>query len=299
LALLRVLSDVRPFAGGGKSTPACRALDKSLNDERLARAARPPGSPLILCCPMSRTTVTITTADARCEASIFRPDGNKGSWPAVLMFMDGIGIRPALFEMGERIAQHGYFVLLPDLFYRAGPYTAPDPKKLFADPAVRSAWFAKVGGIDQEKVRRDTEAFLAFLAEQPDVVQPKIGTTGYCMGGAYSLAAAGNFPDRVAAAASYHGGRLATDAPDSPHRLAPRMKARVYVAGAIEDQGFPDDMKERLRAALSEAKVAHTIETYEGARHGWVPSDTPVHDPAAAERHYTTLFALLDGALKR
>src|SRR5262249_18555513 len=160
-------------------------------------------------------------------------------WPAVLVYMDGIGIRPALFEIGERISSRGYFVLLPDLFYRAGPYVAPDPAKLFGDPAVRAEWAKFIGSLNQASVMSDTRAFLDFLGAQPDVKQPKVGTTGYCMGGAFSLGAAGHYPDRVAAAASFHGGRLVTDAPDSPHLLAPRMKARVYVAGAIEDPSFP------------------------------------------------------------
>jgi carboxymethylenebutenolidase len=246
---------------------------------------------------MPRTTVTIETRDGRCEASVFRPEA-KGPWPAVLFFMDGIGIRPALFAMGERIAAHGYFVLLPDLFYRAGPYVSPDPAKLFTDPETLQAWRTKfIATATQANAMSDVEAFLAHLAVQPDVKQPKVGTTGYCMGGGLSLATAGNYPERVAAAASYHGGRLASDQPDSPHLLAPRMKARVYVGGASEDPSFPPEMKERLGEALTKAGVAHTIETY-AARHGWVPSDTPVHDPAAAERHYETLFALLDGALK-
>jgi carboxymethylenebutenolidase len=117
------------------------------------------------------------------------------------------------------------------------------------------------------------------------------------MGGRLSIATAGHFPDRVAAAASYHGGQLATDAPDSPHRLAPVMQARVYVAGAIEDRGFDDAQKQRLEEALTAAHVDHRVETY-NARHGWVPSDTPAHDPAAAERHWQTLFDLFAGTLR-
>ncbi len=116
------------------------------------------------------------------------------------------------------------------------------------------------------------------------------------MGGRLSLYAAGHFGDRIAAAASYHGGALATDAPDSPHRLAPRMTARIYVGGAIEDRGFDDAQKARLEAALTDAGVDQVIETYQ-AHHGWVPSDTPAHDPAAAERHWTTLFELFGGTL--
>jgi carboxymethylenebutenolidase len=112
-----------------------------------------------------------------------------------------------------------------------------------------------------------------------------------------SLTAAGTFPEQIVAAASYHGGRLATDAPDSPHLLAPKMRGRIYIGGAIEDPSFPDEMKERLEQALTRAGVDHRIETYP-ARHGWVPRDTPVHDVAATERHWQSLIALLDGKLK-
>lgn len=248
---------------------------------------------------MARTPVEIATEDGACPASVFRPEGegSRGPWPAVLVYMDGIGIRPALFELGERIAQLGYFVLLPDLFYRQGPYTAPEPAKLFTDPAVRAAWMTKhIATTTQANIMRDTRAFLDFLAAQPDVEQPRVGTTGYCMGGALSLAAAGFFPERVAVAASFHGARLATDDPTSPHLLAPKMKARVYVAGAIEDAGFTDEMKQRLDEALTAAGVQHVVETYP-ARHGWVPSDTPVHDPVQAQRHYDALATLFGDVL--
>lgn len=230
---------------------------------------------------------------------LFRPDG-EGPWPAVLFYMDGLGIRPALFDMAERMARAGYLVMLPDLFYRTGP-TEPDDGKnmLFGTEDTRRTWIAMhITPLTVGKVMEDTRAFLAFLAEQPDVRQPRIGTTGYCMGGRFALAAAGTFPGRVAAAASYHGAWLVTDDPDSPLRLARQMRARVYVAGAVEDASFTDDMKQRLDDALTAAGVEHTIETYSGARHGWVPADTPVHDPVAAERHWQTLFALFDDALR-
>lgn len=247
---------------------------------------------------MPRTSVEIRTRDGLCPASVFRP-AQGGPWPAVLIYMDANGIRPALFEMGERIASHGYFVLLPDLFYRVGPYSPINAKELAADPPRRQEWFAKyMPSASRANVRDDTAAFLRFLEEQRDVVQPKVGTTGYCMGGGHSLIAAGTYPDRVAAAASYHGGRLATDEPDSPHLLAPRMKAKVYVAGAVEDPTFPDDMKQRLEEALTAARVDHRIETYEGAHHGWVPADTMAHQPKGAERHWQTLIALFDEVLK-
>jgi carboxymethylenebutenolidase len=247
---------------------------------------------------MPHTTIEIETADGRCPTRVSRPEG-AGPWPAVLMYMDGLGMRPALHAMADRLAAAGYYVLLPDLFHRAGAYVPPDPKQLFADPAVRAEWGKRIGAlVNVESIMRDTRAFLAYLAAQPDVRQPTIGVTGYCMGGRLALTAAGTFPDRIAAAAAYHPGGVATDAPDSPHLLAGAIKARVYVAGASEDSNFPDDQKQRLENALTAAGVDHVIETYP-ARHGWVPSDTPVHDPAAAERHWQTLLDLLAQTIGR
>ena len=124
----------------------------------------------------------------------------------------------------------------------------------------------------------------------------RVGTTGYCMGGFMSLSAAGTYPDRIAATASYHGGRLATDAPDSPHLLAPKIRSRVYIAGAIEDATFTDEMKARLEDALTKAGVDHAIETYP-AKHGWVLRDTLAYDEAESERHYETLLAFFDETL--
>jgi carboxymethylenebutenolidase len=240
--------------------------------------------------------VEIETKDGTCPSHVYLPAGN-GPWPAVLVFMDGLGIRPAMLEIGERLATHGYFVLLPDLYYRSGRYEPMDPHTVFTDPEQRKVLMEKFFALaTPASVMSDTGAFLDYLAAERNVEPGGIGTTGYCLGGLMSLTAAGTYPDRIVAAASYHGGRLATDAPDSPHLLAPRIKARVYVAGAIEDQSFPDDMKARLAQALTDAGVDHEIETYP-ARHGWVLRDTPVYDPAAAERHWQTLLALFDAKL--
>ncbi|HTW75749.1 MAG TPA: dienelactone hydrolase family protein [Steroidobacteraceae bacterium] len=243
------------------------------------------------------STIQIRTRDGTCPAYVYKPAGN-GPWPAVLVFMDGLGIRPVMLEIGERLAESGYYVLLPDLFYRSGPYEPMDPHTAFSDPEKRKVLFEKFfGPASPANVMSDTKAFLDYIAAQREVKPGPIGTTGYCMGGLMSLTAAGTYPERIAAAASYHGGRLATDQPDSPHRLAGKIKARVYIAGAIEDQSFPDDMKQRLEDALSQAHVDHRIETYP-ARHGWVMRDFPVYDAACAERHWQSLLALLDGKLK-
>ncbi len=246
------------------------------------------------------TKIEIETKDGRCPSYVYRPSGDTaapGPWPAVLVFMDGLAIRPALLELGERLSTHGYFVLLPDLFYRAGPYEPMDPHAVFSDPEklklVREKFIAVA---TPANIMSDTRAFLDYLAAQPDVKPGGIGTTGYCMGGLMSLTAAGTYPDRIVATASYHGGRLATDAPDSPHLLASKIRSRVYIAGAIEDASFPDEMKARLEDALTKAGVEHQIETYP-AKHGWVFRDTPVYDAAASERHWQTMLALFDATL--
>ena len=204
-----------------------------------------------------------------------------------------------MLEVGERLAQNGYLTLLPDLYYRSGPYEPMDPHAIFGDEAKRKTLREKFFSLaTPANIMSDTPAFLDCLASQPDVQAGGIGTTGYCMGGLMSLTAAGTYPERIVAAASYHGGQLATDAPDSPHRLAPRMKARIYVGAAIDDPSFPDDMKQRLEVALTQAGVDHRIETYR-AKHGWVFRDTPVFDAAACEQHWQTLLALFAGKLRR
>lgn len=244
---------------------------------------------------MSR--IEIVTAEGVCPSYVIRPPTGNGPWPAVLVFMDGVGIRPAILDLGTRLAKSGYFVLVPDLFYRSGPYEAMDPRTVFSDPEQRKRLAEKFSShISQAKVMSDTSAFLDYLASEPDVKPGGIGVTGYCMGGLMALTAAGTFPERIVAAASFHGSRLATDAPESPHWLAPKMKARIYVAGASDDPGFPDDMKQRLKAALTEAGVDHVVETYP-AKHGWVFSDTPVYDAAACERHWRELLALFQATL--
>jgi carboxymethylenebutenolidase len=187
-------------------------------------------------------------------------------------------------------------VLLPDLFYRLGP-TSFDAKTLFTDPVQREDFMKRVlPSATIANIMRDTSAFLAFLDAQPRVHEGKIGVTGYCMGGRMSFAAAGHFPESIAAAASYHPSGLQTDAPDSPHQLAPRVTARLYVGRAKEDAGFDEAQMLRLERTLTGAGVHHTIETYD-ARHGWVPADTPAHDPLEAERHWQTLLELFGGTL--
>jgi carboxymethylenebutenolidase len=242
--------------------------------------------------------VAIPTPDGGARAYTFHPDG-KGPWPAVIFFMDAPAIRPALFQMCERLASNGYFVLLPDMFWRAGPYAPINMAEAFKDEESRRAIFGKfMASTDPVRSTRDTGAFLDWLAKQPEVKGDKVGITGYCMGGGLSLRAAGDYPDRVIASAGFHGGRLATDAPDSPHLLAPKIKAKVYVGGADEDAGFPPEQADRLREALTAAGVENTVEIYAGAKHGYAPPDMPAYNEAASERHWREMLKLFDEKLK-
>lgn len=247
---------------------------------------------------MSREEVMIRTADGECPTSVFTPTSESGPWPAAIFYMDGLGIRPVLFEMGQRLADAGFVVLLPDLFYRAGPYEPLDPKAVFASGDVRKALGPLMKSTDNRRAAQDTAAFLTYLPSRSDVAGTKVGTTGYCMGGAISLTVAGTYPDRIAAAASFHGGSLATDSELSPHLLANTMKARVYVAAADKDSSYPPEMAARLCEALMAASVEHRHDLYVGAAHGWTMSDFPVYDAPAAKRHWKELIALFNESLR-
>src|SRR5882672_623538 len=178
---------------------------------------------------MTNERISIRTRDGDCPAHVFSPEG-EGAWPAAIFYMDGLGIRPTLFQMAQRLADAGYVVLLPDLYYRAGPYEPLEPKKVFASGDVMGAIGHLFNSTNNRRAAEDTEALLTYLDARKDVAGRKVGTTGYCMGGAISLTAAGTYPERIAAAASFHGGNLATDSELSPHRLAPRIKGCIYVA---------------------------------------------------------------------
>jgi carboxymethylenebutenolidase len=246
---------------------------------------------------MARLGVAIKTRDGICPASVFTPADTVGPWPAVIFFMDGFGIRPVLWEMGQRLAQGGYLVLLPDLYYRLGSYPPRNPSQVLADPKLLEELMRFVTSLDRDRKISDAAAFIEFLSSRPEVNGDRFGAVGYCMGGNASLTAAGAFPDRFAAAASFHGGNLATDQPDSPHLFVKNITGRVYVAGAIEDAHFPEEQKNRLEKALTEAGVDNLVETYPGAHHGFAVPDVPAFDPTAAERHWAALFRLFHETL--
>jgi len=251
--------------------------------------------------PLSTSTIDLPTPDGTADAFVARPDDGQ-QHPGVLYYMDAYGLRKQVFDMCERIADAGYFVVAPNVFYRDGraPLIADLPELMRSKDREKlfGALRPFMSNLSPDGAMRDAGAYLDFLAGRAEVSGGPVGATGYCMGGRLALRTAGTFPDRVAAVASFHGGNLANDAPDSPHLLAPQMRALVYVAGATNDASFPDEQKQRLESALADAHVPHTIETYP-AGHGWVPTDTPAHDPACAERHFTALFAFLAETLPR
>lgn len=240
---------------------------------------------------MDQTSVNLRTDDGVLECHTFKPAGN-GSWPAVIFYMDGLGVRPQLAEMARRLASLGYFVLLPNLYYRSGPFEPFDPVAVFAGGPERDRLMALFQATNSAAMMRDTAACLEFLSRQPDVLGREVGVTGYCMGGRCALTAAGTYPDRVVAAGCFHGGGLATDQPDSPHLLAKNMRARLYIAVAGIDQSFSDEERERLREALQEAGVRFTLEVYPDVIHGFAVPGLPVYNEAASERHWVELLRL-------
>lgn len=232
----------------------------------------------------SKRDITIKTQDGVARASLFRNGQVKAG---VIFYMDAFGPRPALYDMASRLAGHGYAVLLPDLFYRNTPYGPFDAKTGFVEEKSKAALTALVGGTTQDMTVRDSGAFIAAL--EAEGVRGPVGTVGYCMGGGRALNAAAAYPDRIAAAASFHGGRLGTDAPDSPASNAAGIKARVYIGSAGVDGSFPPEQSARLTQALRQAEVDHVIENYVGMQHGWCVPDHSVYDTAGAERHWKRL----------
>jgi carboxymethylenebutenolidase len=241
---------------------------------------------------VARTDLSIKTRDGSCPASLFTPASGAGPWPGVIFYMDAPGIRPTMWDMAQRLADHGYVVLLPDLFYRSGPYEEMVPAVVFADPVKKANLMKLIGSLTRDTTVADAEAFIACLSERPEVKGDRFGATGYCMGGKLALIAAGAYPTRFAAIGSFHAGGLVSDQPDSPHRFLQGITGYVYVAGADQDSHFSDEQKAQLEAALTAAHVDHQVETYAGALHGYAVPDHPAFNAQEAERHWQALTKL-------
>ena len=245
---------------------------------------------------MPTSEVTVRTNDGDCPVIVAIPNGD-GPWPAVIIYMDAGGIRPAMSQMAQQLADAGFFVLLPDLFYRYGPYGPFVPKEVFAGDfrAVLGPLMATTGN---DNAVQDTEAVLAYVDTRDDVADRRLGAVGFCMGGGMALSVAGAFPDRFSAVASFHGGNLATDDPTSPHRVAADILAETYIAAAQNDGSYPPAMAEQLETALTEGGVRFNAETYTAA-HGWMMPDFPVYDRECAERGWVEMIALFKRNLGR
>jgi len=244
---------------------------------------------------VSHEQIEITTPDGACTVHVFRPDPGR-ALPAITFYMDAGGLRPAAIRMAERLSAAGYVVLLPDPFYRFGPYGPFDPAELFKGD-VRATLAPLMAMTGNAKAAEDTEAFLAYLGSRPDVRNDRMGLVGFCMGGGMAIAAAGAWPDYFAGVASFHGGNLATDAADSPHRYAPTLRAELFIAAAEDDGSYPPDMAARLESALDAAQVDYQAQTYP-ATHGWMVPDFPVFDEALAERGWAEMLAFFDRTLR-
>lgn len=245
---------------------------------------------------MQTATVEVRTPDGTADAYLTRPDGD-GDLPGVLFVMDAYGLRPRIDEMADRIADRGYVVLAPNVFYRAG--RAPVlPMPDHTDPQSHADFMTSVrplmSALTPEIIARDSAAYLDFLSDR---ATGPVGITGYCMGGRFGWRVAAAHPDRVASLGSFHGGGFVTDAPDSPHRSADQLQAELYFGHADQDRSMTPEQIGVLERALDDAGANYRSELYEGALHGYTMSDTAVYNEEAAERHFHELFALLERTL--
>jgi carboxymethylenebutenolidase len=244
---------------------------------------------------VKESEVSIKTPDGTCDAYFVHPTA--GQHPGVLIWPDIFGLRPTFRQMGKRLAESGYSVLVVNPFYRKQKApTAPERADL-NDQATRTALFGLAGSLNADTHVTDAKAFIGWLDAQASVDKKrKMATTGYCMGGPITMRTAAALPDRVGAGASFHGGGLVTDRPDSPHLLVPKMKAHYLFAIAENDDQKEPKSKDALREAFASAKLPAEIEVY-AAQHGWCPPDSRVYNEALAEKAWTRMLALFKTSL--
>ena len=247
--------------------------------------------------PIAERGVDIKTADGMCDAVLVSPQG-QGRAPAVLVWPDAYGLRPAAIDIGRRLTANGYAALVVNQFYRARRAPVFPPGFSFQNPDDRAQLMALMSVLDQPTVTRDARAFIAFLDKQPEVdTRKKMGTVGFCMGGKMTIWTAAVAPGRVGAAASFHGGGLVTDKPDSPHTQIAATQAAYHIAIASDDDEKEPQSKTVLKETLAAAHRPATLEVYPGAKHGWMMGDSQVHNAEQAERGWTAMLALYKGAL--
>lgn len=241
--------------------------------------------------------VSVKTRDGTCDAALIHPKA--GRWPAVIIFSDIFGLRPTMREMAKRLARDGYTVLVPNPFYRSTKAPGLSLDFDFSSPADRAKLEAYRAPMTPEAVMSDAAAYVAYLDAQSSVDRrAKIGVVGYCMGGPMTLQAAAANPERIGAGASFHGGGLVTDKPDSPHLLVARIKAQYYFGIAESDDAKQPDAKVKLKEAFDAAQLPVKVEVYAGTLHGWCVKDMPlqagkpIYNEPEAERAWKELAAL-------
>jgi carboxymethylenebutenolidase len=241
---------------------------------------------------VTESDVTVTTPDGTADCYFVHP--SSGSAPGVLVWPDIFGLRPAFRQMGKRLAESGYSVLVVNPFYRVKK--APTAEAGGATPLQQLMPLARA--LNETTQMTDAKAFIGWLDGQPSVAKnKKVGTQGYCMGGPIAFRTAAAVPDRVGAVASFHGASLVTDAPNSPHLQAAKTKAQFLIAiAANDDQRSPND-KTTLKETFEKANLPAEIEVYAGAAHGWCPPDSQVYNEAQAEKAWSRLLALYGKAL--
>jgi carboxymethylenebutenolidase len=245
---------------------------------------------------MIEKQVDVKTPDGVADCELFYPS-EQGAWPGIIVYTDIGAIRPVFRDMSKRLAAEGYAVLIPNPFYRVSRTPAyPAPFK-FGEEKTTARMGELRPSVTAAGAARDAPAFVDFLLAQKQV-KGKIGTVGYCMGGGLAMRTAAAVPDKVAACASFHGSQLVSADPDSPHTLAAKIKAEMYLGFAIEDRTMPPEAVEKLRAALDKAGVRFESEVYDGARHGWCVKDHTVYNEPQAERAWSHLLALFRRSLK-
>ena len=245
---------------------------------------------------VTESEVVIKTADGSCDAHFVHP--TSGAHAAVLVWPDIFGLRDPFRQMGKRLAQSGYAVLTINPFYRLRKAPTAPAGASFADPEMRKMLIGQKNSLNAETALTDATAMIAWLDAQSAVdTNKKMGTTGYCMGGPLTMRTAASFPDRVGAGASFHGGGLVTDAPNSPHRLVSKMKAQYLIAIAENDDQKQPEAKDALRDAFQSNNLEAEIEVYAGAKHGWCPPDSRVYNEAQAEKAWSRMLNLFSTAL--